>query len=202
MIQIFKADDPRVLDGTYDVFGYTPKERAAQARKERSLMVKRKKAAKPRPVRLKADVAAHRVNTIPGNGSAAESREVAPGPLPIGEAMRQAVEALGARTTDEGLSAGQLAELADCSEAVARAQAAYDRKAGEAKIAKKSLESATALLIERVRTFTHAAPLPLFDARQAEADRDNMLHAAELHVDQDAAEADPGGAVGEDEAEA
>lgn len=164
------------------------------------------------------EAAAHRVNTIPGNGSAAESREVAPGPLPIGDAMRQAVEALGARTTDEGLSAGQLAELADCSEAVAREQAAYDRKAGEAKIAKKSLESATALLIERVRTFTHAAPMPLFDARQAEADREAMLDGepgriAELQeivdvngldlkiVDVDKL-ADPGGAVGEDEAEA
>lgn len=116
--------------------------------------------------------------------------------------MRQAVEALGARTTDEGLSAGQLAELADCSEAVAREQAAYDRKAGDAKIAKKSLESATALLIERVRTFTHAASLPLFDAREAETDRDKMLDAAETQVDHDAAEAENGGAVGEDEAEA
>jgi len=37
--QIFEADDPKVLDGTYDVYGYTPKDRRAQ--------VKRMQAAAP-----------------------------------------------------------------------------------------------------------------------------------------------------------
>lgn len=89
--------------------------------------------------------------------------------------MRLAVDGLGDITIDNELAPKQLRELADVYEDVARAQAAFNAKADAAKIAKKALESVTALLLEKVRSFTHPAPLPLFDHQQAEDDRDDML---------------------------
>lgn len=183
---IFEADDPLVLNGTYDQEGFKPGERAriakaeARAQKEAGDMTKKKKPA-PRPTRglMKASkptsarkpqtvpIVRHRTNTIKANGGLAESREVAP-TVTIGEAMRRAVAELGETVIDDNLAPAQMRQLSECYEQVAREQACYNERVDLAKVAKKSLVSATALLLEKVRTFTHATPLPLFD----KADRD------------------------------
>lgn len=134
------------------------------------MMAKKAKPKKEKP--------AHRVNTVKSDGSPPESREVAPAEVPIGEAMREAVEQLGDVVIDDQLAPGQLRELAECYETVAEAQAAYDRKAAAAKVAKQSLDGAIKFLLEKVKEFTHAKPLPLFDQQQAEADRAAMTGAA------------------------
>lgn len=125
--------------------------------------------------------AAKRVNTIKANGGLPESRAIAPEPdaerLPIGEAMRRAVEELGDVKIDDDLAPSQLRQLADCYEDVTRRQAAFNAKSEEAKTAKKSLESATDLLLEKVRAFTHPSPLPLFDQASAESDLEAMIDA-------------------------
>jgi hypothetical protein len=87
----------------------------------------------------------------------------------VGEAVRQAVEALGVPAFDNGLSPEQLKDLSDAYDAVVRETAAYKAKKWAAKIAKDSLKSATELLLGKVKTFTHPAPLPLFEAAK-EAD--------------------------------
>lgn len=143
-------------------------------------MKKQKRMKSKRPPRAAAAKAGHRVNTIKGNGAMPESREIAPDPrVPIGEAMRRAVEQLGDVVIDDTLAPQQLRELAAVYEDVAKAQAAFNAKAEDAKIAKKSLESVTALLLEKVRAFTHPTMLPLFDQAQAEDDRQRMLLAGE-----------------------
>lgn len=121
---------------------------------------------------------AHRVNTMPANGGLPDSREVAPALVPVGEAVRRAVEALGDVTVDDDLAPRQLRQLAELYDRVTEEQAAYDAKAEAAKVAKKALESATNLLLEQVRAFTHAVPLPLFDQTQAEDDRAKMVEAS------------------------
>ena len=136
-------------------------------------MAKRAKTTKDKPT-------THRVNTVRSDGAPPESREVAPAPVTVGEAMRRAVEELGEVIIDDQLAASQLRELADCYEQVTKEQAAYNQKAEAAKVAKKSLESATNLLLEKVRTFTHPQALPLFDQDQAEADRADMLAGGEV----------------------
>lgn len=130
----------------------------------------------------------HRVNTIKGNGSLPTSREVLPPVadddlhVPIAEAMRRAVEALGEVVVDDTLAADQLRQLADYYEEVTRAQAAFAQRSEAAKIAKKSLESATEMLLERVRAFTHPVALPLFDQVQAEDDQAAMEAAADAEL--------------------
>jgi len=121
----------------------------------------------------------HRVVTHGTNGKGATAMEVAPEPVSIGEAMRRAVEELGDITIDDSLAASQLRQLAEAYEEVTRMKAAFNEKAEAAKVAKKALESTTELLLEKLRSFTHPAPLPLFDLPQAEADRQDMLDAAD-----------------------
>ena len=145
----------------------------------------KKRAKKPEPARAKTGRkkwSAGRRNTHKANGSLPESRAASPEPdekVTIGEAMRRAVEALGDVNIDPGLAPTQMMELGECYEEVARRQAAYDARAEELKTAKKGLDAATELLLEKVRTFTHPAPLPLFDQAEREADHDDMLDAAE-----------------------
>lgn len=178
---IFEADDPEVLSGRYDQEGYTPQERRTNMRRARKAagdtMVKKKKpahratrgrmtASRPTSERLKkpatVPVVRHRTNTFKGNG-APTSREVAP-TITIGEAMRRAVAELGDVVIDADEAPAQMRQLSECYEQVAREQAAYNERVDQAKLAKKSLDSATALLLEKVRTFTHASKsLPLFD---------------------------------------
>lgn len=124
----------------------------------------------------------HSVTASKSNGSLPVSTEVAPAPVPIGEAMRRAVEALGPVVIDQDKAVEQLRELADCHDHVTREQAAYFQKAEDAKIAKKALESATNLLLEKVRAFTHATPLPLFDHPQSDADHQRMIDGIEAAV--------------------
>lgn len=124
----------------------------------------------------------HRINRGGTNGSPSTSTEVAPEKVNIGEAMRRAVEALGEQKVDPNLAPIQMLELADAYEQVTRMQAAFDARSEEAKTAKKSLESATNLLLEKVRSFTHPAPLPLFDGQQREADQWTMEAAANACV--------------------
>lgn len=118
--------------------------------------------------------------TYPSNGSLPSTSTVLveDNKVSIGEAMRRAVEELGDRTIDSQLAAGQMVELADCYEEVVRRQAAFNAKNDEAKTAKKSLESAEALVLEKIRTFTHAAALPLFDHIERENDQAAMEGAA------------------------
>lgn len=143
-------------------------------------MAKKKPAAKAKP-RAKAGRkkwSAQRGRTIKGNGSVEQPVNVAPEPeerVNIGEAMRIAVEKLGAVKIDNDLAPQQLREIGEIVEDIARRQAAYDAKAEEAKTAKKSLESVTELLIEKARSFTHPSPLPLFDQESAEDERAEMI---------------------------
>ncbi len=132
------------------------------------------------------------VTTVPSNGSLPEThtQTVEDTRIPIGEAMRRAVEELGERTIDTDLAAAQMAELAGCYEDVVRRQAAYTAKAEEAKTAKKSLESATEMVLQKIRAFTHGASLPLFDSKEREDDHADMLAAGE--VDDATAEEQPG----------
>lgn len=193
---IFAADHPLVLDETYDQEGYKPGERRriekARARQAKGDTMKHKKKPAVRHVKstrrtLKASkptserarpVVRHRANTIRGNGAPATSREVAPEKVPIGEAMRRAVEELGEVTIDDSLAPQQLRELADCYEDVTRRAAAWFEQSELCKTAKKSMESAKDLLLEKVRTFTHPVSLPLFDQAEREADQADMLDAA------------------------
>lgn len=131
-------------------------------------------SAPPRARARRNDWSSHRVNTH-APGAPPTSTEVAPEPVPVGEAMRRAVEALGEVTIEDDLAASQLRQLAELYENVAKEQAAYDARAEACKVAKKSLESATNMLLEQVRAFTHAKPLPLFDQKKAEADRAAMV---------------------------
>lgn len=130
-----------------------------------------------------------RSRVVKPNGGLSDTVPVAAAPtpkVPIGEAMRRAVEALGEVKVDPGLAPTQLLELGECYEEVARRQAAYDARAEEAKTAKKSLEGAQELLLEKVRMFTHPAPLPLFDQKQAEKDRAAMQAGGEVNDSQTA----------------
>lgn len=144
-------------------------------------MAKRKKTGgKPKQ---KREPVSHRVNTISGNGDMPTSQEVAPAEPTIGEAMRLAVAELGDVVIDETLAPAQMRELADAYERVTEEKAAFDRKSEAAKVARKSWESAQALLLEKVRAFTHPAPLPLFDASQAAADEDEMVNGGDVTGD-------------------
>lgn len=142
-------------------------------------MAKKKAASERKPSTAKRKKwSSQRGRTIPSNGSAESPINVAPEvdtKIPIGEAMRLAVKQLGDLKVDNDLAPQQLRELGDIVEDIARRQAAYDAKAEEAKTAKKSLESVQELLIEKVRTYTHPSPLPLFDEKQAEDDRAEMV---------------------------
>lgn len=131
-----------------------------------------KAASRPKP---RKPARRSRVNTIRSNGDQPSSMEVAPEPVSVGEAMRQAVASLGDVQIDNELAPAQLRQLADAYEEVAKTQAAFNAKNDAAKVAKKALDTATNFLLERVKDFTHPAPLPLFDAPQAEADRAAMV---------------------------
>ncbi|MEO8679234.1 MAG: hypothetical protein ABI665_09325 [Vicinamibacterales bacterium] len=140
-------------------------------------MAKTRAPRKPK----RATHSANRGRTIKANGGGETPLMVAPEPeskVTIGEAMRLAVEALGDVVVDDELAPQQLRELGSFYEEVTRRQAAYDAKAEEAKTAKKGLESAQELLLERVKSFTHPSPLPLFDETEREADQDAMLDSA------------------------
>lgn len=131
----------------------------------------------------KAVRSAGRTNTIKSNGGLPESQAVAPTTEPervtVGEAMRRAVEALGPPTVDDQLASQQLRDLAVDVEEVAKRKAAYEARQEEAKTAKQSLDKARELLEEKLRMYTHAKPLPLFDQKEREADQTAMLDAAE-----------------------
>lgn len=132
----------------------------------------------PAPVRV------GRANIIPSNGDLPSSMEVAPETVSIGEAMRRAVEELGDVQIDEDLAPSQLRQLAETYEEVVKAQAAFNAKAEAAKIAKKSLESITALLLEKVRACTHPVALPLFDQAEREDDHAEMLAAGRENAEE------------------
>lgn len=116
-----------------------------------------------------------RINTIPSNGDQPTSTEIAPEPVSVGEAMRQAVEALGDVQIDETLAPSQLRQLAEAYEEVAKTLAAFNAKNDAAKVAKKAHDIAIEFLLERVKSFTHPSPLPLFDEAREEADRAAMV---------------------------
>lgn len=139
-------------------------------------------------------MAAGRRNTHKSNGSLPESQAPAPEPeerVNVGEAMRRAVEALGGMKIDDELASSQLQQLGTLYEDVAKRQAAFTARADEAKTAKKSLDAATESLLERLKAFTHPTPLPLFDAAQAEDDRDDMLDAVDRGGLDEGADAPP-----------
>jgi hypothetical protein len=119
--------------------------------------------------------------TVKSNGGLSEGHsEPVPEPekVNVGEAMRRAVEALGDLKIDDELAPRQMAELAELLEDITKRRAAFNLKNDEAKTAKKSLESVTELLLEKLKSFTHPAPLPLFDTEQAEDDLEDMLDAS------------------------
>lgn len=118
-----------------------------------------------------------KITTFPKNGGVPTVTAV-PQEVPVGEAIRLAIEELGDVKIDDALAPEQMRQLAECYENVVRNQAEYARRADAAKVAKKAVESSTELLLERVKAFTHPVPLPLFDAQQAEADRAAMVKGA------------------------
>lgn len=142
----------------------------------------RTKEKSPAPAKRK-NWSASRGRTIKANGGITEPLNVPAEPaekVNIGEAMRRAVEALGEVVVDDQVAPQQLRELGVCLEEITRRQAAFDAKAEEAKTAKKSLESAQELLLERVKAFTHPTPLPLFDNAEREKDLDEMRGGGEV----------------------
>jgi hypothetical protein len=139
---------------------------------------KARSEGKPKTSAKRKHWSSQRGRTIPSNGSVEAPIVVAPEPEPkiaIAEAMRLAVEKLGDLKVNDDLAPQQLRELGELCEDITRRQAAYDAKAEEAKTAKKSLESAQELLIEKVRTFTHPNVLPLFDETVEEDARAEMI---------------------------
>jgi hypothetical protein len=106
-----------------------------------------------------------------------EPEPVAPpvGALSIEAAMEHAVQALGPVTIDPQLAPEHLSELAECYDEIERTAAKLARKTEDAKTAREAHQVAVDHLLERVRAMTHPDPLPLFDAPQAEADRDRMI---------------------------
>lgn len=147
-------------------------------KKKKSGTKSRQSAKSARAPKARRKTVVHRLNTHKPNGGLPASQEVAPEPVAIGEAVRRAIEDLGDTIIDESLAPSQLRELAGCLEHIVEEQTRYDKKSEEAKVAKKSLESAQAFLIERVKAFTHPTPMPLFDKVQAEEDEKDMLDAA------------------------
>ncbi len=137
----------------------------------------KKKSETRTPTKSSRAPVTHRVTTHHGHGGRSTSAEVAPEKVPIGEAMRRAVEELGDVKIDDDLAPHQMHELAECYEDVTRRRAAFNEKNDDAKTAKKSLESATDLLLEKVREFTHPKSLPLFDQVEREGDHADMLAA-------------------------
>lgn len=115
----------------------------------------------------------HRLTIHKPNGPS-ESMEVAPGPIPIGEAMRLAVQELGEVQIDDDLAPAHLRELAETYEQYVREVAAFNAKSDAAKVAKKSVDSITDLLLQKIKQFTHPSPLPLFDQAEREADLSAM----------------------------
>ena len=193
---IFDVDDPLVLNGTYDREGFRPNERvriakawARQTERERPIVETHKKFSGKRQTRKPSASASRarrrrvpvpRTTTHRPNGSPPEVHAAPAEPVPIGEAMRRAVEQLGEVVIDDKLAASQLRELAECYEEIARDQAAFTAKSEAAKIAKKSLDASTNVLLEKLRAFTHPTPLPLFDGVQAEQDERDMLAGGDI----------------------
>lgn len=66
-------------------------------------------------------------------------------------------------TIDADLAAAQLEELANLHADVLRAAHIAEEKKEAASTAKKTVESKTGLLMDRLRAFTHPPSLPLFD---------------------------------------
>ena len=123
-------------------------------------------------------VGASRTTTHRPNGGLPTTHAAPAETVPIGEAMRRAVEQLGEVVIDDKLAASQLRELAECYDEIARDHAAFSAKSEAAKIAKKSLDASTNVLLEKVRAFTHPTPLPLFDGpkwSKVEQDERDML---------------------------
>lgn len=144
-------------------------------------MAKRKGSSKGKPKRTRS---AGRTNTHKSNGSLPESQAVAPTTeperVPIAEAMRQAEEALGTMSIDRDHAAEQLGDIASAQIDVVRRQAAVNARAEELKTAKKSLESARALVDEKIRMYAFPTSAgPLIDLATREADQEAMLDAAE-----------------------
>ena len=157
-------------------------EEIAMAKSQKRASKRDRKLTRPASAAKRSRWSASRSRTIKGNGSVSTTLAASAAPAAsatVGEAMRLAVEALGDVAVDAQLAPGQLRELGTCYEEIARRHAAFDAKAEEAKTAKKSLELAQELLLERVKAFTHPAPLPLFDAVEAEADREAMVDASD-----------------------
>lgn len=140
--------------------------------KKKPVKAPAKKAEKGRVLEHKPKPAAGKKSK-----SAAEKPAVVEVQIPIGEAMRQAVEKLGPIAIDPSLAVSQLEQLGEYHANVVRMQAAYDERAEAAKTAKKSLEAAQEVLIDQVKRFTRKAPMPLFDRVQKEQDLVDMAAA-------------------------
>lgn len=151
----------------------------AKRRGPRGANFGRRRTAKatPRPKTSKP-ARRSRVNTIHSNGDQSSSMEVAPETVSVGEAMRQAVKALGDVKIDNDLAPAQLRAIGEAYEEVVRRGAAFNAKREEAVTAKKSLEAAQEILNEKVRASTHPTPLPLFDTDKEESDREAMINSA------------------------
>jgi hypothetical protein len=92
---------------------------------------------------------------------------------------------------DDELAAGQLRELAELQTEVNAATSTYNVKKDAAAVAKKTVESKTELLLEKLRLFTHPPSLPLFDQTQHNRDVTRMLDADKDAKDQATGEGMP-----------
>ena len=167
---IFEADDPLVLDGTYDREGFTPKERRAQQRKLKGERMAKKKA----PKKTTPKKATQKKKTV---------KAVTAKAAKLGGAVSKAVKAfstnLGAMNVSMDDAPAQMMELGELLEDVAKAKDTADSKAADAKTAKATYESKVNLLLEKLRGFTHPKALPLFDATEREQDLKGMQAADE-----------------------
>jgi hypothetical protein len=93
----------------------------------------------------------------------------------IGEAMRLAVEKLGDVTIDNEFAPKQLREIGEIARRRRAAPSRLRREVRRSEDREEVPRSATELLLERARAFTHPTPMPLFDHVQEEDDRAEMV---------------------------
>jgi len=98
--------------------------------------------------------------------------------VPVEQAIATALDALGPVVVDPATAPGHLHLLAMAYDNVERARIVCESQQRASKTAKAALDQAVAHVLDLVRDATRPRALPLFDAVQAETDRDRMTAAA------------------------
>jgi len=149
---------------------------ATKAKAKKSAAVVR--AVKAKTIETPKKRTGARIVNRQANGAAGPVMSVPEPDLPLEESIKKAIEELGELAVDESSAPKHLRELADDYHEVVRTQTILAKRVDAVKIAKKSVDSATAVLLEKLRSCTHQKPLPLFNVKDREADQANMLEGA------------------------